>query len=295
MKSFVKVASGVALASGMLAVLPAPPALATKAQVVQVPCSASDLQDAITTANGGGATVLRLAANCPYQITTPSTLETGLPAIIGNITMLGGPRTTISRDPAAANFRILDVAAGGRLRLQSVTVQNGNTSGLGGGIRNAGTLTLAGVTLTDNTAANGGAIANLAGATATIAGSRLTLNTTTSVGGGGVINSGVLTAVQSVISRNTAPINGGGVNTQSSGNTRLVGSLVERNTSGSLGGGISNLGTTLVDRTVVRLNQGSAGGGIATGNTNVTLRSSVVRDNTPDNCNPQNTIPGCVG
>ena len=42
------------------------------------------------------------------------------------------------------------------------------------------------------------------------------------------------------------------------------------------------------------MNTGSAGGGIATGNNNVTLLASVVTDNTPDNCNPVNTIPGCV-
>jgi hypothetical protein len=47
-----------------------------------------------------------------------------------------------------------------------------------------------------------------------------------------------------------------------------------RNTAGN-GGGLSN------------------SGGIATGNTNVTLRRTVVRNNTPDNCNPLNTIPGC--
>jgi hypothetical protein len=60
-----------------------------------------------------------------------------------------------------------------------------------------------------------------------------------------------------------------------------------------LGGGLSNLGTTKVTGTVIRLNKGSAGGGIATGNTQVTLRRTVVQDNIPDNCSPLNTIPGC--
>ena len=57
---------------------------------------------------------------------------------------------------------------------------------------------------------------------------------------------------------------------------------------------MSNLGTTSLDRTFVQLNKGSSGGGIATGNNNVTLRSSTVLNNTPDNCSPLNTIPGCV-
>ena len=57
---------------------------------------------------------------------------------------------------------------------------------------------------------------------------------------------------------------------------------------------MSNLGTTVLTGSTVTRNQGSSGGGIATGNTNVTLRGTVVRNNTPDNCNPLNTIPGCA-
>lgn len=65
--------------------------------------------------------------------------------------------------------------------------------------------------------------------------------------------------------------------------------------SGGLGGGISSLGTTTISGSSIRFNRGSGGGGIATGNTNVTLQNSTVTSNTPDNCNPLGTIPGCVG
>ena len=51
--------------------------------------------------------------------------------------------------------------------------------------------------------------------------------------------------------------------------------------------------TSLTDSTV-EFNRASGGGGIATGNNNVTLRRTTVAHNTPDNCNPLNTIPGCV-
>lgn len=97
------------------------------------------------------------------------------------------------------------------------------------------------------------------------------------------------------VNGNHAPINGGGLNTQASGVSRISSSSFVHNTSGSLGGGMSNLGTTVLTGTEVRLNTGSSGGGIATGNASVTLHASVVQDNTPDNCNPVNTIPGCVG
>ena len=45
---------------------------------------------------------------------------------------------------------------------------------------------------------------------------------------------------------------------------------------------------------MVRQNRGSSGGGIATGNSHVSLRNSTVLANIPNNCNPANTIPGCV-
>ncbi|MGH3421930.1 MAG: hypothetical protein ACRDOD_20320 [Streptosporangiaceae bacterium] len=81
---------------------------------------------------------------------------------------------------------------------------------------------------------------------------------------------------------------------QASGISHIIQSQFVYNVSGSLGGGISNLGTTTIYGTSVRFNKGSSGGGIATGNTNVTLKNSTVSDNTAGNCNPLNTIQGCV-
>ena len=78
------------------------------------------------------------------------------------------------------------------------------------------------------------------------------------------------------------------------GSSHITQSQFADNVSGGLGGAISNLGTTTLYGTSVRFNTGSSGGGIATGNTNVTLKNSIVTSNTPDNCNPLNTIQGCV-
>ena len=107
------------------------------------------------------------------------------------------------------------------------------------------------------------------------------------------MNFGTLTLFKVVLDSNTAKINGGGLNTQPSGVSRLFQSTVSHNTSLGTGGGISNLGTTSINGSQVRLNTGSSGGGIATGNNNVTLTSSIVKKNSPDNCDPLNTIPGC--
>jgi hypothetical protein len=298
MGSFARMAVGAgiaALTGGMLTA--ASPASATAAaRVVRVPCGAAALNAAITAANSAAGRMLRLAPHCVYGITTPATAATALPLVTGDVTLVGGPGTTIRRDPAASTpFRILDVAAGARLRMAGITVLDGKTTGLGGGIQNAGRLVLSQVTLAGNTAADGGAIANLAGATATVSRSILKANTTTGVGGGGLLNSGTTTVFATAILFNTAPINGGGVNTQPSGTTQVIRTTVERNTSGSLGGGLSNLGNTMLNHTVVRLNQGSAGGGIASANTSVLLSRALVRDNTPDNCSPSGTIAGCTG
>lgn len=298
MRSFSKV-TGVVLTGGTLAMAQATPSMAARTRVVKVPCRTSALAAAITTANTAGTltgTVLRLAAGCTYSIVTPAVAATGLPAITGKVTLAGGPRTVIRRDPAAATqFRILDVAAGATLRVAGLSILNGSAAGLGGGVQNAGTVVLRRTTLAGNRAGNGGALANIAGATATVSRSVFTANATTGVGGGGIINSGTLTVIGTLLSANTAPINGGAVNTQPGGVTRLLQTTVTNNSSGGLGGGISNLGTTTLVGTLVRRNRGSAGGGIASGNTDVFLPRSVVRDNVPGNCSPVNTIQGCVG
>ncbi|GLY71969.1 hypothetical protein [Actinoallomurus iriomotensis] len=298
MGSFTRSTSGAGIAvltGGMVvAAIPAPATAA--ARVVRVPCSATALSAAMTAANASASAPLSLAPRCVYDITTPATAATALPVITRDVTLLGGPGTTIRRAPsAAARFRVLEVAAGASLRMAGVSVLNGATSGLGGGVQNAGRLVLSRVTLAGNTAANGGAIANLAGGRATVSRSVLKANTTTSVGGGGILNAGTATIFASALLSNTAPINGGGVNTQPSGTTWLIRTAVEHNTSGSLGGGLSNLGHTTLNQAVVRFNQGSAGGGLASANTKVLISRSVVRDNTPGNCSPVNTIAGCTG
>jgi hypothetical protein len=296
MGSFSRVTSGagaVVLVGGTLLMASPARSMASGPRVIKVPCDAAALAAAITSANTSTA-VLRLSANCTYGITTPATAATGLPTITGNVTLVGGPGTAIRRAPGAALFRILDVAAGGTLRVTGTSILNGRTAGLGGGIQNAGTLVLRHVTMAGNAGGNGGAVANSAAGTATISRSLINANSTTGVGGGGLINFGTLTVFGTVLSGNTAPINGGAMNTQPAGTTRLIRTTLDHNTSGGLGGGLSNLGTTSLDRTLVSTNRGTGGGGIATGNTNVTLVRSIVRNNIPDNCNPLNTIPGCV-
>jgi hypothetical protein len=269
-------------------------AVAGRPGAVEVACTPDALASAISTANSGSGATLLLPGGCIYNITSPATVANGLPIITEPIVLVGSG-TVIGRSPTAlAAFRVLQVAVGGTLSLTGITIRNGRTSGLGGGILNGGIVHLTGVVFSGNKAGNGGALANSAGATADIYNALFKGNTATSVGGGGIINSGTLTVSGGTFSGNTAPINGGGLNTQPGGTSQLNQSTFVGNVSGGLGGAMSSLGTTSLNGTVVRMNTGSSGGGIATGNANVTLQNSSVSHNTPNNCNPLNTIAGCV-
>jgi hypothetical protein len=126
--------AGVALAGAALTLaVPAAAAQATAAVpgVINVPCNVNALKAAISTANGGGAAVLALSANCTYNIVTPASATDGLPPITGNFGLVGGGNTTIRRSTTALSaFRVLEVASGASLRVSNLAIVNGKTAGL---------------------------------------------------------------------------------------------------------------------------------------------------------------------
>lgn len=105
------------------------------------------------------------------------------------------------------------IPSGVTVGLADMTIQNGMTQS-GGGIYNAGTLTVKGCKITGNTAYNDG---------------------------GGVCNYGTATVTGSTISGNTAERNGGGFfNSGTGAELSLSNSLITGNTAYSDGGGIYN-------------------------------------------------------
>jgi hypothetical protein len=271
--------------------------------VVAVPCDATSLANAVAAANITPV-VLRLAPFCVYDITAQ------LPQIVGHVTLLGGPNTVIRHDPETmANFRILDVAVTGELRVSGISLRNGNPAGDGGGIRNAGRLVLDRVTLDGNRAGtpltaggNGGALANLAGARAVVAHTVIsaneavrTLAETTTGNGGGIDNAGSLTLFESRLVANSATStvgvagtgNGGGVRTGPGGGSLVIRATIVDNSATNGGGGVSTAGGTSLVRTLVLRNRATIGGGVAGA---VAPRRSIVRGNTPDNCVPANPL-----
>jgi CSLREA domain-containing protein len=80
--------------------------------------------------------------------------------------------------------RVFDVFAPASVEMADLMIQEGNALGAaGGGIRNTGTLTLTAVTLRDNVAVDGGALANLEEGSLSLANCTLSGNSATALGG----------------------------------------------------------------------------------------------------------------
>jgi len=262
-----------------------------------VPCSGTALATAIQNANTAGTAILRLAPRCDYALTTAAAPGDGL-SITGNLTIAGGPGTSISRSTTSGLFRILHVASGAKLTLTSVTVTNGrslSTSPFGGGIRDEGTLVLRNVRLTGNTSTFGGGLFVDPSGHATVSNSRVDDNNAVGGEGGGILNQGSLVVAGSTLAGN-ASRQGGGVFTEAGATTRISQTAVTHNLATNLGGGFFNLGTTVLTGDRVVANQATSGGGgiFNFNNHTVTLRLTLVALNTPDNCNPRGTIAGCL-
>jgi hypothetical protein len=126
----------------------------------------SDLIADINAANkAGGSNTITLTAptTSPYVLTAVDNTAdgaNGLPVIANhdNLTIIGNG-DTIERSTASGTsaFRLFDLAKGGSLTLQNLTLQNGLASGSGssaegGAIYNHGSLVLTGVTVQGNKA-----------------------------------------------------------------------------------------------------------------------------------------------
>ena len=205
------------------------------------------LRQAILNANAHpAADTITFAAGVSGTIAL-STL--GEPDIADNLT-INGPvvqALTISGNGAVGVFQ---VDAGVTATLSDLTISGGSATN-GGGIDNAGTLTVIGSTITNNNASNnGGGIENTGFLTVT--GSTIA-NNNAGNNGGGIDNSGTLTVTGSTISSNAAGNNGGGI--ENTGTLTLTDSTVgDNNTNIGNGGGIDNAGTMTAINTTIAYN-----------------------------------------
>ena len=82
--------------------------------------------------------------------------------ISGNITVKGQGEmsTIIQKDDAAPSFRFFQVALGGNLTLDGLTLRGGAAFGFGGAVSNLGLVNIVNATISDNVARDGGGIQN---------------------------------------------------------------------------------------------------------------------------------------
>ncbi|WP_203917377.1 hypothetical protein [Rugosimonospora africana] len=233
-------------------------------------CDPNALISALTVANAGTGGTLSLASKCTYTLTAvsappSSSLGDGLPVIIQPITIIGND-ATIVRGANAGAFRIFDVANGGSLTAQNLTVAGGQdsaTSPNGAGIRiqTGGNAFLTHVTVRGNqaVAGNGGGIDNAG--VAIVNDSAFTANSA-SADGGGVRNTGFLGVTNSTFTGNSA-VRGGGV--FNGGGLELTDSTLSHNQASGQGGGLfvdAPAITATVSHSDISGNNANNGGGI---------------------------------
>ncbi|MFI5459371.1 MAG: choice-of-anchor Q domain-containing protein [Isosphaerales bacterium] len=156
---------------------------------------------------------------------------------------------------------VVSVASGVTASLDGLTISGGSAAN-GGGVDNAGRLTILDSAIDNNSATgNGGGIENEAGGTLCISDSTVANNMAGGLGGG-IDNQGRLTIVNSTVADNSAAA-GGGISDE--GPLTAVNATVAYNsTSGGLdsGGGldVTGAGTATLDNAIVALDTDASGG-----------------------------------
>ncbi|HEX9004928.1 MAG TPA: LamG-like jellyroll fold domain-containing protein [Blastocatellia bacterium] len=264
------------------------------------PSSNCTLRDALLKAHSTGD-FIELQSGATYKVGNAALTETAYPLITAKIS-INGRGATIERDAAAPFFRFFQVASGGELKLESLTLRNGKTSFWGGGaIVSSGKLTLLDCTLENNLVDgvqgswSGGAVQNSYGLLRI---DRSTFRNNSAPNGGAVCSDGdpydppnpALVANLEISNSSfvnnrairfyNASLNtyygafGGGLFIRSAHNAKLTSLTVSANRSDELGGGIAfhtlhkfdsagnALSTVLRNLTVVQNRATKQGGGL---------------------------------
>jgi hypothetical protein len=193
------------------------------------------------------------------------TLTGGVLDVNKNLTVQGpgAGQLTVSGNNASQVFK---VEAADQVTVSGLTISNGSTTGLGGGIDNFGNLTINACTLSNNFAiyGDGGGIYNEFRATLTVSNTTVSGNKAGN-DGGGIYNYGNLTITGSVVEQNRA-IYGGGIwngGSATISSSTVSGNLASGGDSNGYGGGIYAAGNVnLIASTVTGNNSDGPGAGI---------------------------------
>jgi hypothetical protein len=252
---------------------------------------AGSLRDAIASTPASGT------VNFQAGLSGTITLTTGELLINKDLTIVGPGVNVITVSGNLAS-RVFDIAATFTVATSGLTLADGTVSGInvtGGGIFNAGTLTLTDCVLSGNRASGpgtaGGGISN----TGTLTVTNSTLSGNSAFGalggssGGGISNTGTLTVTNSTLSGNFAfafrPGGGAGGGIYNGGTLTVTNSTLSGNSvsgASGRGGGIYNGGSLTVANSTLSGNSGSAtfsfGGGIYNGGS-LTFTNSTLSGN----------------
>ncbi|MCB1767197.1 MAG: DUF642 domain-containing protein [Candidatus Competibacteraceae bacterium] len=212
------------------------------------------LRQAILDANADLVTIHTITFKS--GLTGTITLTSGEIEIIGRMTITGpgAGLLAVSGNNASRVFNVSSLGA----TISGLTIKEGKSYYDGGGIYNAGYLTLNQVTVSDNTATHSG---------------------------GGIFSTGSLTLTDVTVSDNTADDGAGGGNGAGGGislyggTATLTDSVVKNNQAYS-GGGISlSEGTATLTDSIVKSNQAYSGGGIYLSKGTATLTNTTIDGN----------------
>ena len=237
---------------------------------------AGSLREAITRVCSGGT----ITFDADYEIHVLSTLTIGKTVTIDG----SGHTVTISGDNAR---RVFEIQSTGVVTLRHLSITNGLTVNNGGGISNAGWLSVVDCTMTGNKAWVGGAIYNTG--TLSVEDSTLSGNTTSKGGVGGAIcnnSGGTATIENSILTGNSADDGGAVYNntTTSASHLTITGSTVSGNSAVGdygAGGGLTNTGKMTIRASTISGNTTTyQGGGVANMDDTLTIENSTVTGNT---------------
>ncbi len=237
------------------------------------------LRTALGHANQGGGSVVVITATGVIE------LASALPPISSDVQILGPGANNLTVS-GSGTYQVFNITSGVSVAMAGLTISGGAISGSnGGGIANAGTLSLTNCTVADNAAV---------AVTGVVSGD-----------GGGIANTGTLTMTKCAVAYNTAAgilgvASGDGGGIANTGTLSLINCTIADNSAvgaadglGGDGGGIANSGMlTLSDCTIAGNSAAGAaglvvgdGGGIANSGS-ATLANTIVATNTATGTTP---------
>lgn len=234
---------------------------------LSTPSGLCTLRAAVQQANHtSGPDTILLQPGLTYRLTLPGLEDQGAQGDLDlsddlTLAVQGDGRATVDGNGAVTGDKVFSIGANASVSMTGLVIEGGRFLGPGGGLYNAGTLTLIRVTVRDNTAESLG---------------------------GGILNAGSLSVSSSTISGNHASVDGGGIHQVTyTATLSLISSTLSGNTADGFGGGLYvisgtvNLASTTLayNRADYDMSGNGSGGGIYRLNGQINLKNSLLAQN----------------